>query len=121
MTKLIGYPKMKKTYSRDLNDLLNVNHTTTNGLTTRHLLSWDGSQWIRPNETPVDLSTHSINELMDVTTDACHTRNWYVSQMGRRVRLESSPARHSLNRLVGHLREYTSVRWSDVDLQRNEE
>ena len=55
---------------RDLNDLLNVNHTTTNALQPGHLLSWDGSQWISRAETPVDLSTHSINELMDVTTDA---------------------------------------------------
>ena len=55
---------------RDLNDLLNVNHTTTNALQPGHLLSWDGSQWISRAETPVDLSTHSINDLMDVTTDA---------------------------------------------------
>ena len=32
--------------------------------------------------------------------------------------MESLTCRHSLNRLVGHLRKYTSVRWSDVDLQR---
>jgi len=54
---------------RDLNDLLNVNHTTTNALQSGHLLSWDGTQWVSRAETPVDLSTHSINELTDVVTD----------------------------------------------------
>jgi len=54
---------------KNLNDLLDVNHTTTNALQPGHLLSWSGSEWESRPETPVDLSTHSINELLDVTTD----------------------------------------------------
>ena len=53
---------------RNLNDLLDVSSTI--GLQPNMILSWDGSSWTSRAETPVDLTTHSINELSDVTTDA---------------------------------------------------